>query len=340
MRRRAAIFGTGLIGTSLGMALRQVGWEVAGWDPSQDALEAATNRGAVDLACDYQQEAVEGAEVVVLAGPLSATIRTIGRLRTDALVTDVAGVKTPVTRARPPGLRLVAGHPMAGREQAGPGAATASLFRGAAWIICPDGAEPADVDAVSDLVKSIGANPFLLSAEEHDRIVSDISHLPQLLAVALVELLSRRAGIAEQLVAGSFRDLTRVAASESNWWTEVLTANDANVSDSIGRMIGLLMEIDSEIGSVAGPLASRMDRARSKRKELEPPVARVGVVLYDRPGELARVGRALELSAVDVRDLQLRHHPHGGGGVLVLSVRPEEAPSLRGALLRADFVLE
>jgi len=104
--RRAAIFGTGLIGASLGMALRRVGWTVAGWDPDQTALEVATERSAVDDPCESQEDALEASELVVLAGPLTATLETLPGLRTDALVTDVAGVKGPVVEARPEGLRL------------------------------------------------------------------------------------------------------------------------------------------------------------------------------------------------------------------------------------------
>ncbi|MCY4620486.1 MAG: prephenate dehydrogenase/arogenate dehydrogenase family protein [bacterium] len=339
--RRAAIFGTGLIGASLGMALRRVGWTVAGWDPDPAALEVATERGALDDPCESREDALEGSELVVLAGPLTATLETISGLRTEALVTDVAGVKGPVVDARPAGMRLVAGHPMAGREQAGPAAASPSLFKGAAWVICPDHAVADDVEALESIVESVGATPYRLSAAEHDQVVADISHLPQILAVSLINLITRRDPAAVRLVAGSFRDLTRVAASEPRWWPEVLAANEANVRDSIGRLVRLLEEVRAEVADGAsGPLSTRIEEARTKRQAMAPPVVRVGVVLQDRPGEIARVGRALERSGVDVRDLQLRHALHGGGGILTLSVRPSEADLLRAALLEADFSLE
>lgn len=339
--RRAAIFGTGLIGASLGMALRRVGWTVAGWDPDGAALEEATERSAVDYPCASQEAALEGSELVVLAGPLTATLETLSGLHTDALVTDVAGVKEPVVEARPAGLRMVAGHPMAGREQSGPAAASPSLFKGAAWVICPDEAAAHDIETLESIVESVGAIPYRLSAAEHDRVVADISHLPQILAVALINLITRREPAAGRLVAGSFRDLTRVAASEPRWWPEVLAANETNVSDSIGRLMRLLEEVRAEVAhGASGPLTTRIEEARSRRQAMAPPVVRVGVVLQDRPGEIARVGRALERSGVDVRDLQLRHALHGGGGILTLSIRPSEADSLRAALLQADFALE
>ena len=336
---RGAILGTGLIGASLGMALRQVGWVVAGWDPDPSALEGAARREAVDHPCSAWDEAVEGADLVVLAGPLSATLETLRGLRTDALVTDVAGVKVPVVESRRPDLRLVAGHPMAGREQAGPAAATSALFRGAAWIICPDGAEQEDVERVEAVVESVGAIPYSMPASEHDRVVAAISHLPQVIAVSLVNLAAGDPG-AMRLVAGSFRDLTRVAASEPGWWPELLAANEANVSRAISGMIEQLEAARADIRADPVALASRIRSARTRRQGMASPEVSVGVVLQDRPGEIAAVGRALEQSAVDVRDLQLRHALHGGGGVLTLSVRPVEADALRESLKKEGFTLE
>lgn len=312
---------------------------IAGWDPDPSALEVAAGRGAVDHPSSAMDEAVEGAELVVLAGPLSATLQTLRGLRTEALVTDVAGVKVPVVESKPPALRLVAGHPMAGREQAGPSAATPALFRGAAWIVCPDGAEPADVERVESMVESVGAIPYCMPAFEHDRVVAAISHLPQVIAVSLVNLAAGDPG-AMQLVSGSFRDLTRVAASEPGWWPELLAANESNVSRAISRMIEQLEAARAEIRADPVSLAARIRSARTARQGMAPPEVKVGVVLQDRPGEIAAVGRALEQSAVDVRDLQLRHALHGGGGVLTLSVRPAEADALRDSLKREGFTLE
>lgn len=339
-QQAAAVLGTGLIGASLAMALRQAGWTVAGWDPDWGALSAAAERGALDRPCGAMEEAVEGAGLVVLAGPLEAVLETLPMLRTGALVTDVAGVKVPVVEAaRPPGLRLVAGHPMAGREHAGPSAATPALFRGAAWIVCPDRAAPEDVARLEEIVRSLGAAPRVMAAAEHDRAAALISHLPQVLAVLLVNLASEDPE-ALGLAAGSFRDLTRVAASDPGWWPGLLAANRGNVGGAIDRMIGGLEAVRAEMRSDRGSLAARMASARTRRRELAPPVVRVGVVLQDRPGEIAAVGRALERSAVDVRDLQLRHALHGGGGVLTLAVHPGEAEPLREALGAEGFTLE
>ena len=334
-----AIFGAGLIGTSLGMALRRNGAAVRGWDPNRETAERAVRRGAFDQVCDDQRQAALSAETVVLAGPLRATVETLGELRTDGLVTDVAGVKTPVVEARPPGMRLVAGHPMAGRERSGPEAATPALFRGSAWILCTDGAEPEDLQAARRLAESVGAVPVTMTAAEHDRVAAGISHLPQMLAAALVNQAARNPG-AMRLVSGSFRDLTRVADSESEWWPEVLAANARYVEEAIDGLTAALRAMRREASADPEALAARFSSARERRRGMAPPEVRVGVVLADQPGEVARVGRALEKGRVDVRDLQLRHALHGGGGVLAISVRDGEAAALRSALAEEGFALE
>ncbi len=336
---RVAIFGTGLIGASVGLALREQGWESVGWDPSPDAMRTAAGRGAADSA-DSASAATAGVDLVVLAGPLHANLATLATLETDALVTDVTSVKEPMVDAARDGLRFVGGHPMAGREHAGPEAASAALFRGAPWVICDDGASAEDVELLSSVVRSTGANPIVMSARRHDEVVASVSHLPQLLAVALVNIISENPDAAH-LVSGSFRDLTRVASTESSWWPEVLTSNADAVTSAIDGLVRGLEDMRARViaGDMDG-LAGEMDQARARRHSMAPPVSLVEVILQDKPGEIAAVGHALQTSHVDVRDLQLRHAVHGGGGILSLSVRPGEAETLKAALVEEGFAIE
>jgi prephenate dehydrogenase len=191
-----------------------------------------------------------------------------------------------------------------------------------------------------EIVTSIGANPVIMSADHHDRVVAAISHLPHLLAVALVDLVAGNPDTAD-LVSGSFRDLTRVASAESVWWPEVLAANSVSVGGALDALISNLQELRGDIdrGDLES-VARSLDRARLRRAEMAPPVAGVEVILTDRPGEIGRVGQALRASRVDVRDLQLRHAVHGGGGILTISVRPGEAEPLKAALAREGFEVE
>ena len=335
-----AILGTGLIGASVGLALKEQGWTTIGWDPSPEALERAAERNAADVTARSVSEAVKEVDLVVLAGPLEANLATLRELDTDALVTDVTSVKVPLVTTAPAGLRFVGGHPMAGREHSGPGAASSALFRGAPWVICDDNASSADLELLVAIVRSLGANPVVMSAERHDQVVASVSHLPHLLAVALVNTVSGNRD-AEELVSGSFRDLTRVASAESSWWPEVLTSNADALTTALDSLVTSLEDLRERVvsGDTEG-LATRLDEARARRGSMAPPVARVRVILQDKPGEIGAVGHALQTSKVDVRDLQLRHAVHGGGGILTLSVRPGEIEPLKAALASEGFDIE
>lgn len=330
-----ALLGTGLIGASIGIGLRGLGWIVVGWDPDAEAAAGAIRCGAVDRLAQSVKEAMVGADLVVLAGPPVAIEEQLRTLDTEVLVTDVAGVKAPIVAAGRHLPRFVGGHPMAGRESSGPAGASGSLFRGATWVLTTDNAHPADLAAMEAIVTELGAIPVLMDSADHDAAVAAISHLPQVVASALVNRVARHP-TALDLAAGGFRDITRIALSDPGWWTDVLVENRTALG-SLLRGLGEDLRIWADLieSEDREGVGAEMLAARTARRSLSAPVAAVGVVLDDRPGEIARVGHALETSGVDLRDLQLRHATHGGGGVLTLSVRSAEADRLRAAL-RAD----
>jgi prephenate dehydrogenase len=334
---RTGILGTGLIGASMGLGLRHAGWHVVGWDPDAEVSSLALDRGAVDEI--QAPDAIGGSvDVVVLAGPPLAVVEGVRSLETDALVVDVAGVKLPVasaSRVR----RYVGTHPMAGREISGPAAASAHLFRGATWVVVPGDASETDLALAERMIADLGGRPFRMAAEDHDRAVAAISHLPQLLASTLMNEASDRTD-ALDLVAGSFRDLTRVAASDPAAWVQLLSANRGPVIDVLEDFIDRLQTLAGALS--AGDLhmiSEQLDRARTARRSLGPRAAAVRVALADEPGELARVGHAFDAAGVDIRDLQLRHAPYGGGGVLTVSVRSGDEAALRSALQQEGLML-
>lgn len=337
--RTAAILGTGLIGSSIGLGLRQAGWRVVGWDPDADVVARALELGAIDGMVPDRDDATSGdPDVIVLAGPPDAIVTSVGEMTVPGLVIDVAGVKAPIVAAARP-RRFVGTHPMAGRESSGPNAASAALFRGAAWVVVTDAVDEADLAFVEDIVATLGARPVRMTAAEHDRAVAAISHLPQVLAATLVTEAAERTQ-ALDLAAGSFRDLTRVAASDPTPWAQLLGANRTAVIAAVEDLRRRLGEVVDELEREDGPaIEDMLTSARDHRRRLALPIVAVRVALADQPGELAKVGHALETSAVDIRDLQLRHAPHGGGGVLTLSVRPGEAETLRHALEAEGLLL-
>ncbi len=336
----AAIIGTGLIGASMGMALRSQGHRVVGWDPSADEATEALVRGAIDSIAESRNDAVADADLVVLAAPPAAIMEHLADLPSvDTLTIDVAGVKGPIVEAASRLHRFVGTHPMAGREHGGAAHASPTLFRGATWIVVADGATADDLATVRALLEALGANVLKMDAAAHDDAVAAISHLPQSLAVQLVAHAAADP-VRLDLAAGSFRDLTRVALSDERMWVELLDANGAMVAEHL-RSLGARLEAFAtlvESGDTEG-IRAELRGSRAVRQAMAPPVVAIRIIIEDRPGELARVGTALAESRVDVRDLQLRHGRHGGGGVLTISVRPGEAEPFRNALREQGFEL-
>lgn len=338
--RHATVHGTGLIGASIGLGLRGQGWEVAGWDPDPAALDQALRRGAITEALGSPTRGPEEPDLLVLAGPPGATAEALRGLRTDTLVTDVSGVKASIVAAAAHLPHFVGGHPMAGGASSGAALASSNLFHGATWILTSDNTDRSDLDEMASLVRSLGANPVMMTAEEHDRSVARVSHLPHLLAASLVALAARD-GEAMSLAGGGFRDLTRVADSEAGWWSEVLVANAGMVAEAMVELeAGLASWKEALQEGNTEQISAGLESARSHRSSLAGHHVQVRVVLLDRPGEIAQVGQALESSRVDVRDFQLRHGEHGGGGILSISVSPRSEEALRRALEAEGFTLQ
>jgi prephenate dehydrogenase len=187
-----------------------------------------------------------------------------------------------------------------------------------------------------DIVSSFGANPVVMTAEDHDAAVARVSHLPHVLAAALMRLADEDPATLG-LAGGGFRDLTRIAAADSTWWAEVLAANADQVGASIDELQRTLESWKETIRNGGEGLTERLESARRARLGLGEHHTQVRVILMDKPGEIARVGHALETSRVDVRDFQLRHGEHGGGGVLTISVRGDGKEALTMALVDEGF---
>jgi prephenate dehydrogenase len=334
----AGIIGLGLIGGSIGAGLVGAGWDVVGYDAEADVVGEAKRLGLAARFVDSIDGVVEEApDVIVVAVPPKATIECLHRLRTDLPVMDVAGVKGAVVQAAAHLPGFVGTHPMAGRETSGPGAASGALFRGASWVVVDNASPDADAVVVS-VIEALGGDVIRMTAAEHDAAVAKISHLPQLVAGALLAGADDTEGAIE-LAAGSFRDLTRVGASQPLPWVELFRANSEAVLDAVGALKTQLSLLEAAILTDDDTLLGMLTHARETRQALGAPAAAVRVALADQPGEIAKVGHALEESQVDVRDIQLRHAPHGGGGVLTISVRPGDEEPLKKSLEDVGLLL-
>ncbi len=235
--RRIGILGTGLIGGSLLLALRRLlpDAEIAAGAPSERTRAAVRASGAASLVFDPAREppaaALAGCDLAILAAPPEAVCRDLPALRGAeiGLIVDVASVKGSVMEAARGLGNFVGGHPMAGTEGVGFGAADPDLFRGAAFLYCVPSdyaAGPERLDALLALLRALGMRTFAMDAAVHDRRLALVSHLPHAAAFALA-LAAARAGdpILAELVGGGFRDTTRIAASSPALWTDILRAS-------------------------------------------------------------------------------------------------------------------
>lgn len=236
---RVAIIGTGLIGGSIGLALRKkrLAREVVGVSRTRRSLRIAKKRGAIDWGTTNPVQAIRNADLVILATPISR-IHPIARqiaphLKPGCLVTDVASTKQAVIRELeqifPPSIRFVGSHPLAGREKSGVGHAAADLFRNAPCFVVPTRrSTPQSVQTVARFWKVLGAEVILIGAKRHDAIVSKISHLPHVVASLLVLTADKTPHVGT-----GFIDTTRIASSDTSLWRDILLSNRKEVAKDL-----------------------------------------------------------------------------------------------------------
>jgi len=281
---RFAILGAGLMGASLGLALKAAGAarEVRVCDPAPAALQAAGEIGAGHHYTADLAEAVGGAEAVCLAAPVGVFDDLLARaaplLSRGCILTDVGSVKAVMARRRHPALprhvALVPGHPIAGAAESGARAARAEMFRGARVVLTPEPEEPrAAVSAIVGMWRRLGAEPVEMTAEDHDSALAWTSHLPQAAASALMSAVGDAAGRRPEIwdLAGpGLHDSTRIAGSDPAIWADILIENRAAAGRALEAYQGRLAALRSALGR--GDRAAVRDlvaSGRSARRRLE-----------------------------------------------------------------------
>ena len=351
------VVGAGLIGASIGLALH--GADVLLSDTSSERVATAVARGA-----GRPWDGREPADLVVAAVPPQHTAAVLARLQRLGLastMTHVASVQSHVQAdlqsAGCDMARVCGGHPLAGREQSGPEAALAELFHGRPWVLCPAAETSAEaLEVVRSLAVSCGAEPVVMTADEHDRAVALVSHLPQVAASAVAARLLAGGGGSPGLAGPGLQDTTRIAGSDPAMWVQVLRGNAPYVAPLVRALAADLTALAAALEDVAAggsdsdasaPLSAVEDllvRGRAgralvpvKRGARDEDFVRVHVSVPDRPGQLAGLLATAADAGINVEDVHVEHLPGRPRGVIQLLVHAETVEAARSALVRGGW---
>ncbi len=330
------VVGAGLLGSSIGHALRGLGVDVALADASPAQLRLAIDYGAGRAAAEDDAPAL-----IVVAVPPDVIADVVEReLRAfpGAVVTDVASVKLePLEALRARGIDLthyIGSHPMAGRERGGAISARADIFVGRPWVVCRDEETPAsDLALVEGLALDLGATPIEMTPDEHDRAVALVSHVPQLVASLLAGRFVDAPDDSLRLAGQGVRDTTRIAASAPELWVQILGANAAPVVDVLDALADDLRGVADALRDPETPGARRAvaDTIRRGNDGVERLPGKHGqkrhfeslvVMVDDTAGQLGRLFGDLGELEVNVEDLRLEHSPGAQFGLAEISVTP------------------
>lgn len=340
-----AIIGLGLMGGSLGLALVRAGYVVFGWDQNSENMQEAYQSGAINQAPNDLKDAVSEASVVFIATPvksIAATIKScLPYVKSGTIFSDLGSIKKNVLEAvygfLPAYHHFVAGHPMTGSEQHGISAADPFLFQNAAYLIIEDPRTSAKASAlVVKLVQSAGAQVIKLNAEEHDRIVGMVSHLPHLIAATL----AKTAGNAEEinpgtlsLAAGGFRDTTRIAMGSPQVWHGIILGNLDQVLKAINSFQNELERL-KEVLISGDQLQFEQFLTQARETRMQIPAKNKGflsllhemvVTIEDRPGTIVDVLRFLADAGLNIKDIEILRVREGTGGTLRLALESDSS---------------
>ncbi|MFV0258449.1 MAG: prephenate dehydrogenase/arogenate dehydrogenase family protein [Acidimicrobiales bacterium] len=341
---RATVIGTGLIGGSVGMALRKQGWSVSAVDADPDVAVRAVTVGAAD-----ETGFDEASDLVVIAAPVGV----VPELARDALarcggvVTDVGSTKLEICRAVDDP-RFVGGHPMAGSEQDGLAGAAEDLFFGAMWVLTPTPSTDEDAFAkVRAVVRSLGAESLALAPDVHDQLVAQVSHVPHLTAATLMNM-AVEASVEHQallrLAAGGFRDMTRISAGRPSIWPDICVANGRAIVSGLDQLIdqlGMVRDLVAS-GDRIGIL-ELLTSARSARINLPvgfgpaDDLVELAITIPDRPGEIAAIATLAAELDVNIYDLEISHSGEGRRGVMVVVVDEGRSERFIGGLMARGY---
>ncbi|XEC92735.1 prephenate dehydrogenase [Paenibacillus tarimensis] len=355
---RIAIFGVGLIGGSLALCFKgKPGLYVIGHSPRPSSVQKYIDRGVVDHGTTSMKEAAETADFIFLCGPVGILEHCLKELsglnlKPGCIISDVGSTKKSVTEyAASLGLKdavFIGGHPMAGKEQSGVEAASLHLFENAYYVLTPDeGTPPEALERLTSLLSYTKAHIISVDAREHDEIVGAISHLPHIIAVALVnQIRGYNAGneLFSMLAAGGFRDITRIASGDPVIWRDILLNNkDVLLSlledwkDETSQFIEMLKADDGEAIAEAFRLAGGFrNELPERRKGMIHSIYECYIDVPDQPGIIGKIATELGRHRVNLSNLQIIESREDVPGILRLSFREQSDLDMAVELLEAS----
>ncbi len=341
MINQVGIIGLGVIGASLGMALRnsRPGIRVAGRDIDMETVLQAIEVRAIDEFLD--EHLLAESDLVIIATPLRIIPQVVteiqGQLKPGSIVTDVGSVKgwvMHILEELPSDVHIIGGHPMAGSEKSGLSAADKFLFQNAAYVLTPQAGTPVElVEEISVLIKAIGARPVIMEAPEHDRVVARVSHLPHIMSTALVNNLQDKPS-AMALAGGGLRDATRTASSDPELWQDILRLNSEAVANELKSMLEQFQNYLAALqADNAEPIKQYLESARELRKNL--PIIRpcledscdIIAIIPDQPGVIGELGSLLGQAQINIQNLQLLGVRDEDEGTIRITVKRDHATS-------------
>jgi prephenate dehydrogenase len=341
------IIGSGLIGTSIGLALANKGVSVEMADIDPRAAKLANDL----VAC----ATVASPEVILYAGPssgLKSCLESEFKMNKHLKFIDIGSVKTKslldISESTIPTRQFLATHPMAGREVGGAQSARGDLFQSRSWIYMPTDLEgtPVDPDLVAAglwLIETLGASPVAMSADKHDRAVALVSHLPQVTASLLAAQLLNAESELLDLAGAGLRDTTRIAASSPALWDEILSSNSSELLPLLINLQSDLAAFIARLGASASvsDLIERGNQGRSKIPGKHGGAAReyalLPVVIEDKPGQLAALFDECASAEVNVEDLTIEHSPGQFTGLITLALSAKDAQTLQAHLTNSGW---
>lgn len=359
-REKICIVGLGLMGGSLALGLRNKGFKgrIIGYDKNIEYMEEAKLLGAIDNTPLALEEAIEDADIIILAVPLlhySDIFEAINKnSKEGAIITDIGSVKKyPDDIARGKirkTMHFIGGHPMTGSEKSGFNASSPFLYENAYYFLTPgEGIQAWAIEKIKSMVEFLGSYPVIIPPKEHDRIVSRISHLPHLVAMTLVNLIEEEGNLDYlTFIGGGFRDTTRIASGNTKMWKDICTTNKEEIIASIDSFQTLLEKFKTSLKNREDfNIEKSLEMGKSIRDELPrrtkgyiTPLFEIVMSVEDKPGILGKITQIIGERDINIKKIEIVNVREGEPGALRMSFDSELDRSLAVELLKSSGMEE